>query len=467
MRSSQNNWSGILIIGISALMVLGALITALAQSNFRVDRNAPAQSTATYFQVMSNTPAGVDDNPAEATSTPGQDSADEQVSPSVTSSAETPQSKTATSASATLTETPASTPTDQFNEPQSQCGAPSNWIQYTVKSGDTLYSISVKYQTSVNDLKFANCLYSNTIITGSKLWVPNTPTITPTKTQSPTSTPKPESTNTPIPVASKTPTPTPTETETTPVCYALTLSTASGSGSAPTASPTNSTGCAAGSYLAGEAITLTASPASSWTVSGWSGTDNDASTSTTNTLTMPASAASASVTYTEICYTLSLSVASGNGSAPTASPTNSSGCAAGTYHAGETITLTASPTSGWTVGGWSGTDNDASTSTTNTLTMPASASSASVTYTGTCYALTLSADSGTAPTASPTNSSGCAAGSYYAGETITLTSYPSGGFTIWNGTDNDSSTSATNTLTMPAGPHTISVTYTSVAPPGP
>ena len=41
------------------------------------------------------------------------------------------------------------------------------------------------------------------------------------------------------------------------------------------------------------------------------------------------------------------------------------------------------PASGWEIGGWTGTSNDASTAAANSLTMPASAHTAGVTYTET------------------------------------------------------------------------------------
>src|SRR5436305_4112874 len=81
-----------------------------------------------------------------------------------------------------------------------------------------------------------------------------------------------------------------------PTCYPLTRSHA-GSGADPAASPAASAGCPAGQYLAGEAISLTASPAGGWYVLGWTGTANDASTALTNSLTMPAGAAAVAVTY--------------------------------------------------------------------------------------------------------------------------------------------------------------------------
>jgi hypothetical protein len=81
-----------------------------------------------------------------------------------------------------------------------------------------------------------------------------------------------------------------------PACYTLTLSH-SGTGGNPAASPTSSAGCPTGNYLAGAAVSLTASPSPGWTVSGWTGTSNNASTATTNTLTMPAAPHAASVQY--------------------------------------------------------------------------------------------------------------------------------------------------------------------------
>jgi hypothetical protein len=84
-------------------------------------------------------------------------------------------------------------------------------------------------------------------------------------------------------------------------------------------------------------------------------------------------------TAAETCYTLTRTH-TGSGGDPTAAPTSSSGCAAGKYHAGESISLTASPAAGWNVGSWSGTNNNSSTSTTNTVTMPAGNRTVTVNY---------------------------------------------------------------------------------------
>jgi hypothetical protein len=89
------------------------------------------------------------------------------------------------------------------------------------------------------------------------------------------------------------------------------------------------------------------------------------------------------ITYTEesvaTCYSMT-STHTGNGGDPVASPANSASCPIGQYITGESITLTASPSSGWGVGSWTGTGNNASTSINNTITMPGSAHQASVAY---------------------------------------------------------------------------------------
>jgi LysM repeat protein len=443
MKASRSKWYGIIIAAISLVMVLGALLTALAQSEFHVEQNNQGQFTATMFDLPTQT--------EDANLKPSTTSTTEEDTPPEASATDTPSSQQVieTPTQELTTNTPSTfTPTNQQSGAASECGVPAGWNKYTVKSGDTLFSISVKYQTTVDEVKNANCLVYNTIITGSTLWVPNNATITPTKTptKAPTNTPKP--TNIQV------------------TCYGLTLSVASGSGSAPVASPTKSDGCDAGKYTEGEVISLTAAPDSGWAVSAWNGTDDDGLTTNANTLTMPASAQAVSVTYSKICYTLSLSVAGGVGAVPSADPTNSTGCSAGSYHAGESITLTANPDIGWAVSSWTGTTGGAPTDLTNTLTMPASTHAASVTYEAICYTLSLSVDggSGAVPTADPASSSGCAAGSFHAGVTITLTAAPDPGWevTSWTGTTGGAPTDLTNTLTMPASSHAASVLYGAI-----
>jgi hypothetical protein len=100
--------------------------------------------------------------------------------------------------------------------------------------------------------------------------------------------------------------------------------------------------------------------------------------------------------------------------------------------------------------------------TSNNLSNPAT--EASATPYATCYALTLnSGANGSAPTADPTQSTGCPAGEYKASEAIDLTAHPDSGYEVdtWTGTNNDTLKTLDNTLTMPANIHTVTVTYTA------
>src|SRR5215207_6665677 len=61
------------------------------------------------------------------------------------------------------------------------CGPPTGWVRaYIVQPGDNLFRISISYGTTVPQLQRANCMGSSiTIFSGQRLWVPNVPTRTP------------------------------------------------------------------------------------------------------------------------------------------------------------------------------------------------------------------------------------------------------------------------------------------------
>ncbi len=161
-------------------------------------------------------------------------------------------------------------------------------------------------------------------------------------------------------------------------CYPLTR-TRGGLGGYPAASPASSPGCPPGQFYAGQAVQLTALPATGWALQSWSGTDNDASTAATNTLTMPAAPHTVSVAYYAPCFALTLGH-TGSGGDPVATPPNSAGCPAGQYKYAEAIQLTASPMHGWRIGGWTNTSADGSHKPANSLSMPAAAIAVSVAY---------------------------------------------------------------------------------------
>ncbi len=349
---------------------------------------------------------------------------------------------------------------------------------------------------------------------------------------------------------------------TPPTCYALSLSH-TGQGSNPLASPANSTGCAAGQYIAGAAIALSgAAPASGWHIGGWTGTDNNSSTASTNTVTMPASAHAAGVTYAQNTFPVNegatwkyLDNGTNQGTAWSGTAFDDSAWASGPaelgYGDGDEATLvdcgpndpgctsanyittyfrhtfdvpdsslfsglnlrllrddgavvylngveiwrTNMPAGSVTYttlasSAVGGTDETTFYSPAallaNTLVDGANvlaveihqsgAASSDISFdlelTGvpsgsTCYALTLAhTGNGTTPAASPANSTGCAAGQYLAGESISLSgAAPDTGWQIasWYGTSNNASTASTNSLTMPAGAHAAGVNYTATS----
>lgn len=81
-----------------------------------------------------------------------------------------------------------------------------------------------------------------------------------------------------------------------------------------------------------------------------------------------------------------------------------------------------------------------------------------------CHPLTRSrTGQGSQPMPTPSTSPGCPAGQYHAGEVVHLAASPATGWEVeaWSGTANDASTATTNTVTMPAAAHAVSVAYTA------
>jgi uncharacterized repeat protein (TIGR02543 family) len=114
-----------------------------------------------------------------------------------------------------------------------------------------------------------------------------------------------------------------------------------------------------GVYDAGSTVTLTASPASGWQFSGWSG--DLTGTNSPATITMDDDK-DITATFTQLSvtqYALTVNTA-GSGSVVLNPP-------GGVYDAGTAVTLTASPASGWQFSGWSGDLSGASNPATITM----------------------------------------------------------------------------------------------------
>ena len=225
--------------------------------------------------------------------------------------------------------------------------------------------------------------------------------------------------------------------------YTLSAAVTGGHG---TVSPTS------GTYTQGTSVSLTATPDSNYRVKAWHGTNDDTSKATTNSVTMNTSR-TVTVEFEAITvatYTLSASVTGGHG---TVSPVS------GTYNQGTVVSLTATPDSNYRVKGWHGTNSDASTATTNSVTMNTNCT-VTVEFemiSGQTYTLHASVLNGHgAITISPLSS-----GPYLQGTVVNLSATPEEGYIVkaWAGTDNDTSTANSNTVTMNAD-STVTVEFT-------
>jgi hypothetical protein len=124
----------------------------------------------------------------------------------------------------------------------------------------------------------------------------------------------------------------------------------------------------------------------------------------------------------------------------------------GAYNEGTIVTLTATPNAGYRVLAWHGTNNDSSTALTNTVTLNTNRI-VTVEFTQTMYALTATVSGGSGTVAPET-------GTYLAGTVVILTATPDSGNRVktWTGTDDDTATASSNTVTMNSN-RTVSVEF--------
>ena len=195
------------------------------------------------------------------------------------------------------------------------------------------------------------------------------------------------------------------------------------------------------SYFDGASVTVTATPDDGYRVASWGG--DCSGTATTCTLTLSANK-TASVTFEAAqaqTYTLTTS-AGANGSIDPAAGTHS-------YDDGESVTVTATPDSGYRVASWGG--DCSGTATTCVLTMDAD-KTASVTFELVTYTLTTSAGAnGSTDPAAGTHS-------YDDGESVTVTATPDSGYRVASWSGDCGGTATTCVLTMDAD-KTASVTF--------
>jgi uncharacterized repeat protein (TIGR02543 family) len=150
------------------------------------------------------------------------------------------------------------------------------------------------------------------------------------------------------------------ESGSTSTNFSLTTNVSPSGGGSVSRSPNAAT------YASGTVVTLTATPASGYNFTGWSGDVTGTSTSVTVTMTANRTVTATFTNSTGTSYTLTTTVSPTGGGTITRSPN------ATTYAAGTVVTLTATAASGYSFTGWSG--GASGTNATTTVTMNANTS---------------------------------------------------------------------------------------------
>ncbi len=183
MKSRQNIVIGLLIWIASLGIVLGSLILSLSEGGLRAPQLNTATvvqsevsqvvlTTNTIFPSPTPTPSASETLTALPTMNPTQ--------PAATTPSMSPTYPIILTVliSPTITPQPSLTTTSSSGEisqskTRKHCNPPPNWMVYQVRRGESLLSISLKFNTSVTALQRGNCLGTvKKVKAGRKIYVP-------------------------------------------------------------------------------------------------------------------------------------------------------------------------------------------------------------------------------------------------------------------------------------------------------
>lgn len=161
------------LIGISVTLVVGFIVAQTDTEVSEVTPATPAAPSATPF--TGDTPT-----------------------PTATSALLEAESSRATASP--QAEQPTTMPPSATEETEA-CGPPPGWTTYTVRPGDNLFRIGLRYGQNVDSMLQANCLTSEQVAAGQTLYVPPVTPLPPTATQTPpaSDTPEPDQSPTLVP----------------------------------------------------------------------------------------------------------------------------------------------------------------------------------------------------------------------------------------------------------------------------
>ncbi len=226
-------------------------------------------------------------------------------------------------------------------------------------------------------------------------------------------------------------------------CFTLTTSASPAAGGAVGASPAPN--CNGGTqYSHGTVVTLTATANTGYNFTAWSGSASGTANPTTVSMTADRSV---TANFTALCYTLTKSASPTAGGSVGASPAPN--CNGGTqYSHGTLVTLTAIPNSGYSFTAWSGSASGTANPTTVSMTANRSVTA---TFGQACFTLTTSANPAAGGSVGVSPAPNCNGGTQYSqGTLVTLTATARAGynFASWGG--NASGTANPTTVSMTA-----------------
>jgi LysM repeat protein len=181
-------WSGIVLVVVVVVTILGGMLLALADAQ---QGEVVAATTPEPTALPSATPLPEIEVivPLPSPSPLPTQTPIPILSPSPLPTERPVETRSITSTLETFeptpTATPSLTPPPPTPEPTlipgmvERCVPPDGWVPYTVRRGDTLFSLSLGHGAGVEAIKIANCLSSEVIIPGDVIYLPTAPLPTP------------------------------------------------------------------------------------------------------------------------------------------------------------------------------------------------------------------------------------------------------------------------------------------------
>jgi LysM repeat protein len=176
-----SGWSGVLLVVVVTVTILGGMLLALADAQGGEEvavvtpepTSLPSPTSSPEIQVVVPLPSPL----PSPSPTP---------SPTPTPTERPVETRTVTTTvatgepAATPTATPTPTPEATLIPGMvGRCEPPDGWVPYTVRRGDTLFSLSLGHGAGVEAIKIANCLSSEVIVPGDVIYLPEAPLPTP------------------------------------------------------------------------------------------------------------------------------------------------------------------------------------------------------------------------------------------------------------------------------------------------